>query len=117
MQNRQIITFHAAFPYFARAYGLEVVAVVNHEPGDALSPAQLAELVRTVRELGQPPLFTEPQYDDMAAQTLARETGAPVYTLDPVVTGPETDVPLTLYEDTMRENLNTLLQALGTQEE
>lgn len=116
VQNRQIITFHAAFPYFARAYGLEVAAVVNHEPGDALSPAQLAELVRTVRELGQPPLFTEPQYDDMAAQTLSRETGAPVYTLDPVVTGPETDVPLTLYEDKMRENLNTLLLALGTQE-
>ena len=60
--NKNIVTFHEAFPYFARAYGLTVAAVVNHEPGDALSPAQLAELVRTIRELNNPPLFTEPQY-------------------------------------------------------
>ena len=110
--NKNIVTFHEAFPYFARAYGLTVAAVVNHEPGDALSPAQLAELVRTIRELNNPPLFTEPQYDDMAAQTISRETGAPIYTLDPVVTGPETDVPLTYYEDRMRENMQTLVVAL-----
>lgn len=110
--NKNIVTFHEAFPYFARAYGLTVAAVVNHEPGDALSPAQLAELVRTIRALDNPPLFTEPQYDDMAAQTISRETGAPIYTLDPVVTGPETDVPLTYYEDRMRENMQTLLVAL-----
>ena len=103
--NKNIVTFHEAFPYFARAYGLTVAAVVNHEPGDALSPAQLAELVRTIRELNNPPLFTEPQYDDMAAQTISRETGAPIYTLDPVVT-------LTYYEDRMRENMQTLLVAL-----
>lgn len=36
--NKNIVTFHEAFPYFARAYGLTVAAVVNHEPGDALSP-------------------------------------------------------------------------------
>ncbi len=110
--NKDIVTFHEAFPYFARAYGLNVAAVVNHEPGDAISPATLAQLVETVRALGNPPLFVEPQYDDMAAETLSRETGAPVYTLDPVVTGPETDIPLTYYEDKMRENMQTLLTAL-----
>lgn len=113
LPNKDVITFHEAFPYFAKAYGLHVAAVVNHEPGDALSPAQMAELVRTVQSLGNPPLFTEPQYDDMAAQTLSRETGAEVYSLDPVVTGPESDIPLTYYEDKMRENMQTLLTALG----
>ncbi len=110
--HRDIITFHEAFPYFANAYGLNVAAVINREPDDALSPRALAELVKTVRSLGTPPLFTEPQYEDMAAQTIARETGAKVFTLDPIVTGPETDVPLTLYEDRMRENLAVLLEAL-----
>lgn len=113
---RDIITFHEAFPYFAKAYGLNVAAVVNREPGDALSPAALAALVKLVKELGAPPLFTEPQYEDMAAQTLARETGAKVYTLDPMVTGPETDVPLTYYEDVMRANVQVLLTALGAAE-
>ena len=31
---------------------------------------------QTVRALGNPPLFTEPQYADLAAKTVAAETGA-----------------------------------------
>ena len=112
LPRKDIVTFHEAFPYFAQAYGLNVAAVVNREPGDALSPARLAELVQVVRDLGAPPLFVEPQYDDMAARTLSTETGAPVYQLDPVVTGPEEDIPLTYYEDMMRQNMTVLQEAL-----
>ena len=59
------------------------------------------------------PLFVEPQYDDMAARTLAAETGAPVFVLDPVVTGPVGEEALPWYETTMRQNMATLLEALG----
>lgn len=111
--NKDIITFHEAFPYFAEAYGLHVAAVVNRDPDDALSPRALAELCKTVTNLGTPPLFTEPQYEDVAAQTIARETGASIHTLDPIVTGPEKDIPLTYYEDVMRQNLAVLLSALS----
>ena len=113
LPRKDMITFHEAFPYFAQAYGLNVAAVVNRDPSDALSPARLAELVKVVRELGTPPLFVEPQYEDMAARTLASETGAKVYELDPVVTGPMHDVPLTYYEDVMLQNMNTLTEELG----
>ena len=113
LPHKDIITFHEAFPYFAHAYGLNVAAVVNRDPDDALSPRALAELCKLVESLGVPPLFIEPQYEDMAAQTIARETGAAIHTLDPIVTGPEADVPLTYYEDTMRQNLAVLLDALG----
>jgi zinc transport system substrate-binding protein len=113
LERRDVVTFHEAFPYFAHAYGLNVAAVLNQEPDDALSPRQLADLVRTVRQLGNPPLFVEPQYEDLAAQTIARDTGAQLYILDPMATGPEQNVPLTLYEDVMRRNLQVLLEALG----
>jgi len=112
LPRKDIVTFHEAFPYFAKAYGLNVAAVVNREPSDSLSPAKLAELVKLVRDLGVPPLFVEPQYEDMAAQTLARETGAKLFTLDPAVTGPEENVPLTYYEDVMRANVQVLKDAL-----
>ena len=100
------------FTFPAEAYGIEIAAVIRCEPGDALSPAQLGSLVKTVKELGNPPLFTEPQYDDVAAQTIAAETGASVYTLDPIVTGPDGDAALTHYETVMRQNAATLLEAL-----
>ena len=113
LPHRGIITFHEAFPYFAAAYGLEVVAVVNREPGETLTPAQLARLSDVIISLGSPPLFVEPQYEDLSARTLAAETGAPVYTLDPVVTGPDRDVPLDYYDQIMRLNMQTLRQALS----
>lgn len=113
LPHKEIITFHEAFPYFAKAYGLHVAAVVNREPGEALSPAQLAGLADLVKTLGTPPLFTEPQYPDLAARTLAAETGAKVYGLDPLVTGPMDDKALTAYEDGMRKNMQVLITALG----
>lgn len=113
LPHTDIITFHEAFPYFAEAYGLHVAAVLNHEPEDALSPRALAELCHTVEELGVPPLFIEPQYEDTAAQTVARETGAAIHSLDPIVTGPEGEIALTYYEDMMRANAAVLLAALG----
>ena len=112
LPHKDIITFHEAFPYFANAYGLHVAAVINRDPDDALSPRQLAELCKTVKVLGAPPLFTEPQYEDMAARTISRETGAPLFALDPIVTGPA-DASLTYYEDVMRQNLAVLVEALG----
>ncbi len=113
LPNKEIITFHEAFPYFAKAYGLHVAAVVYREPGEALSPAQLADLVSLVQALGTPPLFTEPQYPDLAARTLAAETGAKVYELNPMVTGPMDEGALYAYEDGMRKNMQVLIQALG----
>ena len=113
LSRRDIVTFHEAFPYFADAYGLHVVAVVNREPGEVLTPSQMGILVREIVRLGNPPLFVEPQYTDLSALTLSRETGSSVYSLDPMVTGPEENVPLDYYETVMQQNMNTLREALS----
>ena len=113
LPRRDIVTFHEAFPYFAEAYNLNVVAVVNKEPGEVLTPSQLAALCQEIVSLGNPPLFVEPQYTDLSAQTLANETGSAVWSLDPIVTGPDQDVPLDYYETVMLQNMNTLIEALS----
>ena len=113
LPRRDIVTFHEAFPYFAAAYGLHVVAVVNREPGEVLTPAQMSVLVREIIRLGNPPLFVEPQYTDLSAQTLSRETGSSVWSLDPMVTGPEENVPFDYYETVMLRNMDTLIEALS----
>ena len=51
----------------------------------------------------------EPQYPAKAAETIARETGAKIFTLDPVVTG---DGSMDSYETLMRENARVLREAL-----
>ena len=110
LPRKEIVTFHEAFPYFARAYGLEVKAVVALEPDEPVSPRMLKEVIAKVKAAGNPPLFSEPQYESAALRTVAQETGAPVYELDPLVTG---DGAKTAYEDVMRKNLQVLLEALG----
>ncbi len=110
LPRRQIVTFHEAFPYFARAYGLEVAAVAALEPDEPISPRMLKQLIEKVKAAGNPPLFSEPQYENAALRTVAQETGAPVYELDPLVTG---DGAKTAYEDVMRKNLAVLLEALS----
>ena len=112
LSSREIVTFHEAFPYFARRYQLNVVAVMTLEPEEPLSPAAMTELTQEVREHGCPPLFTEPQYASRAALIISRETGAPIFELDPIVTGPYSP---DAYEAGMRENMRVLRQALGAE--
>ena len=57
-------------------------------------------------------LFTEPQYSPAAAETIARETGAKIYQLDPVVTGEANESAMDAYIDTMKKNMAVLKEAL-----
>ena len=107
--GRSIVTFHEAFPYFARAYGLHIAAVMSDEHEDSLSPKALREVIETVRAAGNPPLFTEPGSSSVAAQTISQETGAGIYELDPIVTG---EAALDTYETRMLNNAYALKNAL-----
>ncbi len=110
LKNRDIVCFHEAFPYFAREFDLHVAAVIQREPGVEPTPVELAETIDLVSALGIKALFAEPQYAATAADAIARETGATVYTLDPAATGALTK---DAYETAMRANLETLVEALG----
>lgn len=104
-----IITFHEAFAYFADAYGLEVAGVIANDAGEEPSTRQIAATCDLVKAKQVKALFVEPQYPTKSAETIARETGAKVFTLDPVVSG---DGSPESYENAMRENARVLTEAL-----
>lgn len=108
-----IVTFHEAFPYFARDFRLEVAGVIEREPGTEPSARELADTVKLVRARGVKALFAEPQFPDRSAQVIAAETGAKVYQLDPVVTGPsEPEAARGAWLAAMEKNLGVLRDAL-----
>jgi ABC-type Zn uptake system ZnuABC Zn-binding protein ZnuA len=74
-QNRKLVTSHDAFPYYAQAYGLEVVGFAQIEPGKDPTPSELAALVQAVKAAGVPAIFSEVGMSDAIAQTLAKEAG------------------------------------------
>ena len=108
-----IVTFHEAFPYFARDFKLDLVGVIAREPGTEPSARELADTIGLVRERKVKALFAEPQFADKSAQVISRETGVKVYELDPVVTGPsEPSEARGAYLRAMEKNLGVLQEAL-----
>ena len=110
--HKEIVTFHEAFPYFAEEFGLKIIGVIEREPGSEPTPEELEQTIAQVKQLPVKVLFTEPQYSPSAAETIARETGAKIYELDPVVTGEATPAAMDAYLDAMRKNMEVLQQAL-----
>jgi len=107
-RGRQIVTFHEAFSYFAREFGLRIAAVVEREPGSEPSAKELAGTIELIKKNRIAVVFSEPQYPARATDAIARETKAKVYVLDPAVTGP--DDP-DAYLEIMETNLKTLKEA------
>ncbi|MBI4285498.1 MAG: zinc ABC transporter substrate-binding protein [Chloroflexi bacterium] len=76
-ERRKLVTSHETMSYFAQRYGFQAVGAVfpgittEREP----SPSELAELVRKIRELNVPAIFTETIVSDRLAQSVASETG------------------------------------------
>ena len=112
VKDRNIITFHEAFPYFAQEFNLNIKAVIEHEPGSDPGPGELTNTINIINGFDVMTLFTEPQYSSKTAEVISRETGAKVYVLDPVVTG-EADGDTDAYIKKMKTNMKTLKEALN----
>lgn len=108
--GKSIITFHEAFPYFAKEFGLNIPDVINHDPESEPSAKQISKTINVMRENNINSLFIEPQYKSTAAETISKETGAKIYTLDPAVTGENSK---DAYIEIMNKNADTLKEALN----
>ncbi len=109
--GRKLVTFHDAFPYFARHYGFELVGVILGSPGQEPSAGQLAALVDTVKAAGVQAVFSEAQFSPALAETLAKEAGITkvVTTLYNDALGP---APADTYLGMMRWNMTRIVEAL-----
>ncbi len=112
LPNKNIVTFHEAFPYFAAEFKLNIAGVIEREPGTEPTPQELSDTIKIVNDLPVKVLFTEPQYSPKAAETVSRETGAKIFTLDPVTTGESTKENSDAYIIAMKKNAETLVEAL-----
>jgi zinc/manganese transport system substrate-binding protein len=80
-ENRFMVTFHDAFPYFAGHYNLEIVGVVVTSPGREPGAQEIARLADEIGEVGVPAVFIEPQFNPSMAEAIAAEAGVEVHTI------------------------------------
>jgi zinc transport system substrate-binding protein len=74
VNNRAFLTYHPAFAYFARDYGLKMLAI--EEEGKEPSAADITRIIQTARENNIKIVFISPQFNPQSARTIAEEIGA-----------------------------------------
>ena len=104
------VVFHDSWPYFARRFGLVVVATVEPAPGVPPSPSSLAVLTASMKEAGVRFLIAEPSSSRSIASQVTARSGARLVILIPSVGGdPEVGDYLALFE----VNVRRLAEALA----
>ena len=107
-QKRSFICFHPSWNYFASNYKLDQAAVIEKRSGFEPTPTEMAEIIETAKSLNVSAIFAEKQFPTKSSETIARECGARVITLDPL----GSDGPDFSYIKLMRYNVAQMAQAL-----
>jgi len=111
--RRVLVTTHSAFRHLADRYGLVELALAGSSPEAEPGPRELELLVERVRASGATTVFAEPLVSDRLAETVAREAGVTVATLDPLEGLSEERLDAGEdYLTVMRDNLAALRTAL-----
>jgi zinc transport system substrate-binding protein len=110
IKDKNVVTFHSAFDYFASDYGLKVICSVDYEPNVELSAKKIAKTVQKIKDFNVRYLIVETNYSGNSAQAIAKETNAKILFLNPITCGenePES------YLTAMRENFKELASKLN----
>lgn len=89
VRGMEIITYHNSWPYFARAFGIEVVGFVEPQPGIEPTPSHTAQLISIIRSRKIGIIGKEPYFSSRTPDSIARQTGASVVEMPPSVGGAE----------------------------
>lgn len=101
LKVRKFFVLHPAWRYFARDYGLEQVAILEHEDASA---SHLAKLIDEAKALKVRVVFAEPWCSRELAEILADEVGCEIRFLDPLAQD---------YAENLRVSAYRIAEALG----
>lgn len=102
--DKNIITFHDGFAYFADAFGLNILAAIEEEEGAEPSAAEIREICTLVEEYDLNRVFVEVNGSTAAAEIISEETGVTYRPLSTIMSETEGG-----YQAAMEENIRQLL--------
>jgi zinc transport system substrate-binding protein len=109
-KSRKIVTFHGAYLYFAKRYGMKIVAVFEPFAGRSPAVSYRKKLIKAIRKNGVKAVFYEPQFNRGEIETLANEAGAKTAMLDPI--GSKSFSNRSTYVDLLKFNINSMEKLL-----
>jgi zinc transport system substrate-binding protein len=100
---------HAGYDYMMQEFGLTISATIEPRHGVTPTARQLANTIDAIKKADVRVLFVERYFANGLAAPIEKATGVKVYSLSHISEGPYTK---TKFEDEMRENLDTLADAI-----
>lgn len=114
--QRQLLTYHDSWPYFARRYGMTVIGAIQPASFTEPSPREVVRIIEQIRATQVPAIFGSAVFPSPVLNKIAQETGVQyINTLrDDTLPGTpgETDHS---YIGMMVRNVTTMVRALGGQ--
>ena len=111
-ERRKVVSSHAAFAYFERAYGIRFLAAHGVASGAEPSALGIARLIRLIRTEKVPAVFLENVSDPRLLERIRAESGARAGGTLYSDALSAADGPAPHYLTMMRRNLATLLEGL-----
>ena len=79
-----LVVTHEAFSYLSHRYQLKQLGMMGIEPDAEPTPEHMANIIEFVKKNNIKAIFSEELISKKVAETIAKETGATVYVLNPV---------------------------------
>lgn len=110
LAGKPIVTFHASWTYFARAFALDVVAFVEPKPGIPPSANHIAGVLTRMKDKEAKILLMENFYDDRVPELIAKKASAKVVKVPNSVAGEDA---VKTYFDLIDHITRALAEAAG----
>jgi zinc/manganese transport system substrate-binding protein len=111
-ERRKIITTHAAFGYFAEAYGMQFISPEGVSTEAEPSARDVAKIIAQIKKQNIPAVFLENVIDPRLLQEIASETGAKIGGTLYSDALSEANGPAASYVELMRNNIHQFAKAL-----
>ena len=87
IRDKAFVTFHDAYQYFERAYGLNYAGAISLGDNMPLSPSRILAIHEKLRHADVTCIFKEPQFPDRIIETIGEDFDVKIGVLDPLAVG------------------------------
>lgn len=114
--KRVLVTSHDAFQYFGRRYGIRLEAIMGVSTDAEAQTSDIRRVAQTIKESGIPAIFVESTINPKLIKQLAQDSGIKVGGQLYADSLGDEDSPAATYIQMLRHNVDTIVDALTSEE-
>jgi zinc transport system substrate-binding protein len=82
LKKRELIVSHPSWSYFANEYGFSQISI--EQEGKEIQASSMVKLIKIAKKKNIKAVFVQPQFNQKAANVIAKEIDAKIFELDPL---------------------------------